>query len=212
MFLLVRRLVERSARWLVRNAEPLALGPTVARFEAGVRAVTGALPDLVVGAVADAVATATARFTDAGVAPDLARQVAASDAALVALPAVALSLEHDVDARVVARVQFLLEDRLGLDRLRARIAALPRADRWQTEARAALRDDFYESQHALTDAVLSDTDAAAAAEVRVDTWLAEHDVPVGRYRELVHDAGRADAADLAALAVVRRALRDLAAI
>ena len=212
MFLLVRRLVERSARWLVRHAEPLALGPTVDRFRAGVHTVTSSLSDLVVGAVADSVAAATARFTAAGVAPDLARQVAASDAALVALPAVALALEHDVDPRVVARIQFLLDDRLALDRLRDRIAALPRADRWQTEARAALRDDFYESQHALTDAVLTDTDASGAPEVRVDAWLAEHDVTVGRYRDLVRDVERADAADLAALAVVRRALRDLAEI
>ncbi len=46
MFLLVRRLVERSARWLVRHAEPLALGPTVERFRAGVHAVTQSLPEL----------------------------------------------------------------------------------------------------------------------------------------------------------------------
>jgi hypothetical protein len=37
-------------------------------------------------------------------------------------------------------------------------------------------------------------------------------VAVTRYRELVHDVEQADTADLAALAVVRRALRDLAAI
>ena len=126
MFLLVRRLVERSARWLVRHAEPLALGPTVERFRAGVHTVIQSLPDLAVGAVGDALVATTARFTDAGVAPDLARRVASSDAALVALPAVALALEHDVDARDVTRIQFLLDDRLGLDRLRDRIAALPR--------------------------------------------------------------------------------------
>jgi glutamate dehydrogenase len=212
MFLLVRRLVERSARWLVRHAESLALGPNVERFQAGVHAVTTALPELLVGSVADVAAATATRFADAGVAPALARLVAASDAALVALPAVSLALEHDLVATTVARIQFLLDDRLGLDRLRERIAALPRADRWQTEARAALRDDFYESQHALTAAVLTETEATGTPEARVDAWLAEHDSPVGRYRELVHDVEQADAVDLAALAVVRRALRDLAAI
>jgi glutamate dehydrogenase len=212
MFLLVRRLVERSARWLVRHTESLALGPTVERFRDGVRAVAAVLPELLVGSVADAAAATVTRFAAAGVAPELARRVAASDAALVALPAVALALEHDVDATTVARIQFLLDDRLGLDHLRERIAALPRADRWQTEARAALRDDFYESQHALTAAVLTETDAVGMPEARVDAWLAEHDPAVGRYRDLVHDVEQADAVDLAALAVVRRALRDLAAI
>jgi glutamate dehydrogenase len=210
MFLLVRRLVERAARWLVRHSESLTLGPAIERFRPGVRAVIVALPDLLVGSVADTAATAVARFTAEGVGADLARRVAASDAALVALPAVALALEHDLDPCEVARIQFLLDDRLGLDRLRIRIAALPRADRWQTEARAALRDDLYESQHALTRSVLAETDRAGEPEARVDAWLSDHEIAVGRYRDLVHDVEQADAADLAALAVVRRALRDLA--
>jgi glutamate dehydrogenase len=210
MFLIVRRLVERSARWLVRHDEALALGPTVHRYRAGVRSVITGLAELLTGAVADEAAATEARFVAAGVPPELARQVAVSDAALVALPVVALGLELGMEPRAVARIQFLLDDRLGLDRLRDRIAALPRADRWQTEARAALRDDFYESQHALTAAVVTETAAGGAPDARVDAWLAEHDATVGRYRELVHDVERADTADLAALAVVRRALRDLA--
>jgi len=184
----------------------------VERFRPGVRVVGAALPDLLTGSVAEAATAAAGRFVDAGVPPALARKVAASDAALAALPAVALAVDHDLDPRPVARIQFLLDDRLGLDRLRARIGALPRADRWQTEARAALRDDFYESQLALTAAVLTETDAAGEPEARVDAWLADHEPAVGRYRELVHDVERAETVDLAALAVLRRALRDLAAI
>ena len=149
---------------------------------------------------------------EAGVAPDLARRVATSDAALVALPSVALAREHDLDATTVARIQFLLDDRLGLDRLPRAHGRVARADRWQTEARATLRDDFYESQHTLTASVITETDAAGPPEAHVDTWLAEHGPAVGRYRDLVRDVEQADAADLAALAVVRHALRDLAAI
>ena len=120
------------------------------------RDVAAVLPELLVGAVADAATATETRFTDAGVPADLARRVAVSDAALAALPAVALACASTASSRGrVARIQFLLDDRLGLDRVRERIAALPRADRWQTEARAALRDDFYESQHALTAAVLA---------------------------------------------------------
>jgi glutamate dehydrogenase len=210
MFLVVRRLVERAARWLVRHSEALALGPTVERFRPGVRAVVAELPELLVGAVGETAEATAARFTAAGVSPELARKVAASDAALVALPAASLALDHDLDARAVAHIQFLLDDRLGLDRLRDRIAALPRADRWQAEARAALRDDLYESQYALTGAVLTETDPDRPPDGRVDAWLDDHADAVTRYRTLVHDVEQADTADLAALAVVRRALRGLA--
>ena len=54
--------------------------------------------------------------------------------------------------------------------------------------------------------MITETDAADAPEARVDAWLAAHAAAVGRYRDLVHDVEQADAADLAALAVVRRAL------
>jgi glutamate dehydrogenase len=212
MFLLVRRLVERAARWIVHHSDSLALGPAVERFRAGVRDVTAVLPELLVGAVADAHAETEARFTAAGVGDALARRVAASDAALAALPAVLLGSERDLEPRVVARIQFLVDDHLGLDRLRDRIAGLPRADRWKTEARAALRDDLYESQLALTRAVLTETPATGTPEDRVDAWLVDHDDAVGRYRDLVHDVEQAAPDDLAALAVARRALRDLAAL
>jgi glutamate dehydrogenase len=212
MFLRVRRLVERSARWLVRHVDDLALGPAVARFTPGVRAVTEVLPDLLVGEPAATTAATIERLVGEGVPVGLATRVAISDFALTALPAVVLADSHDVDPRVATRVQFILDDRLGLDAVRVRIGALPRADRWQTEARAALRDDFYESRHALAAAVLRDTDDSSRPDVRVDAWLADHGEAVERYEGVAVAVERTDPGDLAALAVVRRALRDLAAL
>jgi len=55
----------------------------------------------------------------------------------------------------VAEVHFALGQRLGLDRLLTRIIELPRDDRWQTMARAALRDDLHTVHAALTAQVLS---------------------------------------------------------
>jgi glutamate dehydrogenase len=212
MFLRVRRLVERSARWLVRHVDGLELGPTVERFSPGVRTIVDALPDLLVGASADAATAATRGLVDAGVPEKLARRVSGSDLAVTALPSVVLAEVHGVDPRVATRVQLLVDDRLGLDQVRIRIGGLPRADRWQTEARAALRDDFYESQHALAAAVLRETDPAATEELRVDAWLAGQRPAVDRYEAVAHEVERTEPGDLAALAVVRRALRDLAGI
>jgi glutamate dehydrogenase len=212
MFLAVRRLVERTARWLVRHVAPLDLGPVVERFRPGVREVVGALPEVALGAPAEAAEASAARLVAAGVPDDLARRVAWCDLAVMALPAVALAVAHSVTPTTAAQVQFALIDRLGLDRVRVRIGALPRADRWQNEARAALRDDFSESQHALAEAVLTDTDETMDPVARVDAWLDAHADAVARYRSLVEEVERTEPGDLASLAVVRRALRDLAGL
>ncbi len=205
MFLALRRLVERAARWLVHHVDDHRLGPVVERFRPGVATVMAALPELVGTTDADALEAA-------GVPRDLARRVAVSEAALAALPAVDLASTHGIGPLTVARIQFAFDDRLGLERVRRYVAALSRADRWRTEARAALRDDFYESQRALTDAVLRETDAAASPDARVDAWLAARVPAVERYRGLVADVERGGVFDLATLAVVRRALRELAAL
>ena len=204
MFLAVRRLVERASRWLVHHGDELALGPTVDRFRPGVQAVVAALPELVRDG------GRAGQLERAGVPHALARRVGVSDAAVVALPAVELGARRGVDPVTVARLQFVVDERLALATVRDRIAVLPRGDRWQTEARAALRDDFYESVHALTDAVIHETDATSPPGARVDAWIGAHLPAVERYRALVADVERAGVFDLASLAVLRRALRELA--
>ena len=152
MFLLVRRLVERSARWLVRHVEPLDLGPTVERFRPGVRdGRRGRCPSCWSGAVADAAAA-----TDGPVHRRGRRRRPGPPGGGRATrrwsrcPAVALAVEHDVDARDGGARSSSCSTTASASIASATASPrCPRADRWQTEARAALRDDFYESQHAL---------------------------------------------------------------
>jgi glutamate dehydrogenase len=210
MFLSVRRLVERATRWLVRQHEALELGPTIERLAPDVQEIVAGLPELLVGVAATALASEAARLRAAGVPTTLSVRVASNELAVAALPATALAAAHGEDPLAVARLNFVLADRLGLDWLRGRIAALPRADRWQTEARAALRDDFYDSQRALTDAALRATSPSLPAETRADEWLAAHRDEVTRYQEVVNDIETAGEFDLAALAVARRALCEFA--
>jgi glutamate dehydrogenase len=60
-----------------------------------------------------------------------------------------------MDPVQVAEVHFALGQRLGVDRLLTRIIELPRDDRWQTMARAALRDDLHAVHASLTAQVLA---------------------------------------------------------
>ena len=91
------------------------------------------------------------------------------------------------------------------------ITALPRQDRWQTRARAALREDLASAHRALTMAVLTQ-ESPPAGVPRVDNWLAGNTTAVGRCRHLLADIRSADRHDrLAALSVAVRELRGLIA-
>ncbi len=93
---------------------------------------------------------------------DLALAIAALPPAYAALTIVQTADREGLDVIKVAEVHFALGQRLGLDRLLTRIIELPRDDRWQTMARAALRDDLHAVHAELTAQVL----AADGAETR----------------------------------------------
>ena len=106
-------------------------------------------------------------------------------------------------------MHFALGERLGLSMLVARILALPRDDRWQTMARAALRDDLHTVHSNLTAQVLAGTDADEPVPVRVADWEDRDAVLVSRAVGTLDEICSDEHADLARLSVGLRVVRTL---
>jgi len=168
----VRTLVERATRWLLNNRRrPVDIGAAVDQLAGGVQAVQAALPTLLTGRDAEALASRLKGYRAAHVPEDLAVAVAALNPAYAALTIVQTADREGVDLGKVAEVHFALGQRLGLDRLLTRIIELPRDDRWQTMARAALRDDLHTVHAGLTAQVLAADDAESrTARELVNGW------------------------------------------
>ena len=102
---------------------------------------------------------------------ELGSAIAVLPAAYAALTIVQTAARNSVDVLKVAEVHFTLGQRLGLDRLLSRIVELPRDDRWQTMARAALRDDLHAVHAQLTaDVLRSAADATKSAKDLIVGW------------------------------------------
>ncbi|HEX5586990.1 MAG TPA: NAD-glutamate dehydrogenase [Acidimicrobiia bacterium] len=207
MFLALRRLVERAARWFVRHDDALPIGPTIEAFHTPVAAVLAGLREHLDPAALTALDDATEALVADGVPRALAQLVASTDSALGALTIADIARVTGAPIERVARVHFALAARLELDLLRDRIAALPRGDRWQTEARAALRDDLADCHRALTESVIATGDGTGAAEI--DAWLAARPAEVARYEHVVEEITTSGVFGLAQLTAARRALREL---
>ena len=101
------------------------------------------LPSVMSGRELDDFRARESRLGDHGVPADLAERVAVLASAYAVLGMVETGDRLGIDPVEVARVHYALGERLGLPALVERIFALPRDDRWQTMARAAVRDDLY---------------------------------------------------------------------
>ncbi|MEO6712980.1 MAG: NAD-glutamate dehydrogenase, partial [Mycobacteriales bacterium] len=206
MQLETRRVIERAVRWLVRRGSHLDVGRTVAEFAPGIAAVSAHLPGALVGADRAAVDVERARFEAAGAPVQLAATVAALGPLFSGLDICAVAASQGFRVEDVTDVYFALADQLSLSWLRARISELPRADRWQTLARAALRDDFNALHAALASNVL-ETTAGAPPAVALETWGAARGPAIERVAQAFADIRAAGLADLATLSVAVREVR-----
>jgi glutamate dehydrogenase len=209
MLLEGRRVIERAARWLLRNRRrPLDIAETVTYFGAGAAELYEDLPKLLASVDAEPILEQAAVYEAAGVPAKTALRVAGLASMFATLDIVEIADQCDAPLARVAQVHFRLGSRLYLHWLRDRIVELPRDDRWKALARAALRDDLYGIHRELTAAVLRDSEPGTDPDVAVDTWVDTN--PAGeRYMETLSDVRVGHVYDLTTLPVAVREARNL---
>ncbi|HEY9437522.1 MAG TPA: NAD-glutamate dehydrogenase, partial [Streptomyces sp.] len=197
-----RRLVERGSRWLLGNRpQPVQIAETVEFFRDGVNQVWNELPKLLLGTDLEWHQSILDELTSVGVPDELAVRVAGFSSAFPALDIVAIADRTDKDPLSVAEVYYDLADRLGITQLMDRIIELPRSDRWQSMARASIREDLYAAHAALTSDVLSVGNGTSTPEQRFKAWEQENAAILSRSRSTLDEIRSSEDFDLANLSV-----------
>ncbi|MET9777102.1 NAD-glutamate dehydrogenase [Streptomyces sp. NPDC006367] len=205
-----RRLVERGTRWLLNNRpQPLQLAETVDFFAERVEQVWAQLPKLLRGADAEWYQYIYDELAAAGVPDEPATRVAGFSSAFPTLDIVSVADRMGKEPLDVAEVYYDLADRLDITKLMDRISALPRADRWQSMARAAIREDLYAAHAALTADVLAVGNGTSTPEQRFKVWEEKNAAILGRARTTLEEIQNSDAFDLSNLSVAMRTMRTL---
>ncbi len=206
-----RKLTERAARWLLHfRRPPFDIRATIDFFARGVMTVGAGLPKLLTGRDLAAFEEHRDMLAGRGVPESLADRIAAMVPAYSAFDIVDIARGTGRPIEETAEVYFDLADRLQIARLRDRITALPRDDRWNTMARGALRDDLYTAHAALARDVLTVTDPGSL-EDRLAAWVRRNESAVLRAAQTLTEIGESDAFTVATLSVAVRAVRTLVA-
>ncbi|MFD9225108.1 NAD-glutamate dehydrogenase [Streptomyces sp. NPDC060064] len=205
-----RRLVERGTRWLLGNRpQPLELAETIDFFAERVEQVWAELPKMLRGADLEWYQGILDELTEAGVPEELALRVAGFSSAFPTLDIVAIADRTKKEPMAVAEVYYDLADRLRITQLMDRIIELPRADRWQSMARASIREDLYAAHAMLTADVLSVGNGSSTPEERFKAWEQKNAAILGRARSTLEEIQGSDTFDLANLSVAMRTMRQL---
>ena len=214
--LVSRRLLDRAARWFLTNRpQPLAVGSTITRFAAPVRALRGRLPELLVGRECAEMTAAAAKLETDGVPPELALEAAALLESYGLLDIVELVelADREKEPREpfeVAQLYYAMSEHLGISVALTAVSGLERGDRWHSLARLALRDDLYGSLRAVTLDALREAAPGTPVDEAIAQWERANASRLLRARPALDQILGDDRLDLATLSVVSRQLRGLA--
>jgi glutamate dehydrogenase len=172
------------------------------------------LPELMTGRELEAFQERQAAYERRGVPEELAQRVAVLEPAYMLLGLVEVAQRspewgEELAPEDVARVHFALGERLGLPLLLQRIVVLPRDDKWQTMARASLRDDLHAVHTSLTAQVLRSTSPGDSAAARIASWEDGEAELVRRATETLGQICADEDGDLARMSVGLRVVRGL---
>jgi glutamate dehydrogenase len=202
LLLEARKLIDRSVSWVLRHRRPpIDIAALVEEFRPAMRVLSQGLDDVLTGKMREALFSAEAARLAAGVPEVLAQTVSMWPVLHTSLDVIDLATTRRIDAREVACMYWTVFETLDLGWLWDAVGALPRGDRWQTQARAALRDDLLGTLIDLTDDVLLGGS--------LEAWLDNAGPTVARTTAMFTEIRRADMG-ITPLSVALRQLRNLA--
>jgi glutamate dehydrogenase len=204
LFLDARRMTERGTFWLLRHRRPpLDVGEAVDTFSAGLAFLGDSLDDVVSGRVLDDVDRLREARVVAGVPLTLAARSARWPWLHTGFDIVEIAHTEACNVADAARTYWAVFDAFDLGWLWGGVAALPRSDRWQEQARSALRDDMLTVLAELTRNVMRAGDGSPSA------WIAANERAVVRALGMHTEIRRAESFDLTTMSVALRQLRNL---
>jgi glutamate dehydrogenase len=203
-----RRVIDRGVRWLLQSRSgEIDVDAEIARLKPGIDELSPLVPDLFVGRESVAIRAHIDDLVKQGVPADLARRSTSALYGFGLLDVVELSRRTKRPHRAVADTYYAVSERFGIDNLLDRISLLPRADRWQSLARMALRYDLYAALAGLTRVVLENTPPDLPVSARVDAWAEANAGSISRALNTLSMLPEEGHADLATLSVVLRQIR-----
>ena len=204
LLLEVRRMSERGTTWLLRHfPPPMHIDTAIATFNDGIDFLAGSIESLMGERIAADIERVRQARIEEGVPADLAARSARWPWLHLGFDMVHLALGEHCDVAVAATTYGAVFEAFDIGWLWNGIGALPRSDRWQTQARSSMRDDLMNVLAELTRSVMR------SAHGSPDEWIEAHERAVGRTIAMHQEIRRAESFDLTTLSVALRQLRNL---
>ena len=210
----MRRILDRAIRWYVtHDHRDQPVDQALARIMPTLELLRTRTRDFLHSDSIDLVEERQAHWDAIGLPHDLSRRAADLLESFGLLDISLISERIDEPIEQIMDLYWTVFARIGALKLLLRITALPRENRWEALARAALRDDVYSAVADMTIAVMemtkgADSEGADSIE-RIVAWERGHQEQLVRIKDTFAEATKPGQTDIQSISVALKLLRTL---
>jgi len=195
--------------WFLNNeVQPIAIGPTIKAYRPGIAELEADLDTMLLDLEADAYGKRLESYIAGGAPAKIAKRVAGLGAMRSACHIVFAANTAKRPVHEVGEIFFGVGALLGLDWLRWAAEQTTSDTHWQRMAVAAIVDDFYGQQRALTTRAMLTGNRATAKET-IELWEEENRTDVERTSTMISEFRATGSVDIARLALANRIVRSM---
>lgn len=185
----VIQLVRRASRWFLRNQYDLTdIAETIAVFAKPVAGLMRRLPKLILGADKSRLAAHRQALLDQSVPEDVADSIAACNPMYHALNIIDAAHTVEADPYQVAKVYFVMLDRLKLLWFREQINVYPVESHWSVLVKSCLKADLDTAQRKLALSVFAMDGSAKTVTSKMRLWFETHAGFLNEWEQLLVEA------------------------
>ena len=211
MQLEIMRLIRRATRWFLRNRrQGFGINQAIDNYSDKIEGLFKRLPKLLLGKDKEFYEQRKRHWMQYGVPEIIAAVTAGALPMYHTLNIIEAATQHHSELFRVAKIYFMLVDRLDLLWFRDQINEYPVDTRWSVLAKAAYKGDLDAIQQKLTVSVLDFDTHARSIPGRLNSWFKQHEHLIVRWQNVLEDMRRSASKDFAILSVAIRELNDLA--
>ena len=206
----INHLIEWATLWLLRQGTPgLDIGAHIREFEDGIAMLADNINSVMPAHYVSDMRKRGRAYLVQSVPERLAFRIAGLVNLYSGCDIVRLAAKRKLPVLDVARAYFAVGTRFKLGRLRAAAEHMDSESHWQQLAVAALIEEIYSHQLALTLQVLDSGGGKGDPAKAIEKWAAANDTVVGPTEQLLTELWATDVNDLSMVAVASRQIRTM---
>jgi len=204
------RIARRCILWFLRNRKQgIDIKKSIEQFAEPVGILFARISKLVLGHDKYDVEEKMASLVAKGVPATVAEKIANARAIYHAFNIIEATAQTKYDLHKVAKVYFLLVDRLDMLWFREQLNNYPINSHWSVLAKAGLKADLDWAQRQLTILILTTKSKAESSIGMVNAWCEKHQVLLNRYMSIINSFRKTENKDFELISVVVRELTEL---